>query len=438
MKRIKRLLVGIAALLCLPLCGCSMLAGDTAELLSPPELSGDIAPIAAAIAASAGGEYTLKYPSKGNFRSAVIQNDINGDGTLEAFAFYSRNENNVQSMNINIICSENGKWVSAAQQKITAGGVERIDFCDLDGDGVQEILVGWEIYGASEMQLGVYSFKNNRLVERTLQKYSSFVCCDLNDDGTNEALIINLNSAEQLNSAALYSLDDSGFKMLYYCELDKTVKSISEPVVSTLSSGKTAVYIDETKGIGAVTEVLFVDKNGLVNPLLNFESRETVATLRASGYGVMDINRDGIAEIPVQESVPSVIRPDSGDKLYLINWCSYNGETLTNQVTALMNDSDGYYYILSSKWSGQIAVLRDSAAQLREIYSYDNASDAVGEMLISFKTVKKSDWDKGEYKKSGYAEITHDGVSSYICKIGSAAGDELTLESVRKSFKLLY
>ena len=87
MKRIKRLLAGIAALLCLPLCGCSMLAGDTAELLSPPELSGDIAPIAAAIAASAGGEYTLKYPSKGNFRSAVIQNDINGDGTLEAFAF---------------------------------------------------------------------------------------------------------------------------------------------------------------------------------------------------------------------------------------------------------------------------------------------------------------------------------------------------------------
>ena len=76
-----------------------------------------------------------------------------------------------------------------------------------------------------------------------------------------------------------------------------------------------------------------------------------MATLRASGYGVMDINGDGIAEIPVQESVPSVIRPDSGDKLYLINWCSYNGETLTNQVTALMNDSDGYYYILSSKWS---------------------------------------------------------------------------------------
>ena len=73
-----------------------------------------------------------------------------------------------------------------------------------------------------------------------------------------------------------------------------------------------------------------------------------------------------------------------------------------------------------------------------ELTDNPSAMDAVGEMLISFKTVKKSDWDKGEYKKSGYAEITHDGVSSYICKIGSAADDELTLESVRKSFKLLY
>lgn len=438
MKRIKQLFVCFALLLCLSLSGCRMFAGDTAELLNSPKLSGDIAPISDAIAASAGGEYTLKYPAKGNFRSAVVQNDINGDGTLEAFAFYSRNENNVQSMYINMVCFDNGKWVSAAQQKITAGGVERVDFCDLNGDGVQEILVGWEIYGASEMQLAIYSFENNRLVEKTLQKYSSFVCCDLNDDGINEVLITNFNSAEQLNSASLYTLDSEGFKMLYFCELDHTVKNISDPTVSVLSSGKPAVYIDETKGIGAVTEVLFIDKNGLVNPLLNAESRETVATLRASGYGVTDINGDGVMEIPVQESVPSVIKPDSGDKLYLINWCSYNGETLTNQISALMNENDGYYYILSSKWSGKIAVLKDSTEQLREIYSYDGASDTVGEMLISFKTVKKADWDKGKFKGSGYTEITHDGISSYICKIGKSAKDALTLEDVRKNFKLLY
>ena len=79
-------------IICISLCGCKMFTADTAELLSPPELTGDIAPIASAISASAGGEYTLKYPSVGNYRSAVVQNDINGDGIMEAFAFYSMTE----------------------------------------------------------------------------------------------------------------------------------------------------------------------------------------------------------------------------------------------------------------------------------------------------------------------------------------------------------
>ena len=65
MKRIKRLLAGMAVLLCLPLCGCSMLAGDTAELLSPPELSGDIAPIAAAIGA-------ISPESSGGLKSSAV------------------------------------------------------------------------------------------------------------------------------------------------------------------------------------------------------------------------------------------------------------------------------------------------------------------------------------------------------------------------------
>ena len=177
--RLKLISVFLAAVLCLALCGCDMFATNTAELLSPPELSGDIAPIAAAIAKSAGGEYTLKYPSNGNFRSAVVQNDIDGDGRLEAFAFYSmkEKENGTDTVNmyISVISFSGGEWVFADKQKMVAGGVERIDFCDLDGDGISEVLVGWEIYGTSEMQLAVYSFKGGKLTQRTLQKYSRFI-----------------------------------------------------------------------------------------------------------------------------------------------------------------------------------------------------------------------------------------------------------------------
>lgn len=431
----------IAFAICFLLCGCDIFASDTAELLSPPELSGDISPIADAIAKSAGGEYTLKYPSDGNFRSAVVQNDIDGDGRLEAFAFYSmkEKENGADAVNmyINVITFTDGGWVCADKQKIVAGGVERIDFCDLDGDGISEVLVGWEIYGASEMQLAVYSLKNGKLTQRTMQKYSRFVCCDLNEDGINEILIIKFSAAEQLNSASVYKLTEGGVTELYSCELDKTVQSVGEPLVSHLSSGKPAVYIDEIKGVGAITEVLFVEKNQLVNPLMNAESRETLATLRSAGIGVKDINDDGILEIPVQENVPSLTKSSLNEKLYLTNWCSYNGETLTNQMTAMINNSDGYYYILSQKWTGQIAVLKDTDKRLREIYLYNSEASSAGEMLVSFMTVARADWESGKYKGQGFEKITQDEISVYLCKISDTAATQgITLEVIKKNFKL--
>lgn len=421
------------------LCGCDMFAADTAELLSPPKLSGDISPIADAIAKGAGGGYTLKYPSNGNFRSAVVQNDIDGDGRLEAFAFYSmkEKENGADTVNmyISLICLDNGEWICTDRQKTVAGGVERIDFCDLDGDGVSEILVGWEIYGASEMQLAVYSFKDGKLTQRTMQKYSRFVCCDLNEDGINEILIIKFSAAEQINTAGIYKLTESGITELYSCELDKTVHSVGEPEVSYLSSGRPAVYIDEIKGVGAITEVLFVEKNRLVNPLMNAESRETLATLRSAGITSKDINGDGIIEIPVQENVPSLTKSSLNEKLYLTNWCSYNGETLTGQLTTMINSDDGYYYILSQKWAGQIAVLKDTDNRLREIYIYNSENSLAGEMLVSFKTVTLADRSSEAYAE--YSEITQDEISVYLCKISeTAAAKGITLETIRENFKL--
>ena len=438
MKR--RVLTALCAvLLAFALCGCDIFTADTAELLSPPELSGDISPIADAIAKSAGGQYTLKYPSNGNYRSAVVQNDIDGDGILEAFAFYSMKESDGDAANmyINVVVRRENEWASAATQKIVAGGVERIDFCDLDGDGVSEILVGWEIYGASEMQLAVYSFKNGELTQRTMQKYSRFVCCDLDEDGANEIFIIKFSSAEQINSASVYKLTEGGVTELYSCELDKTVQSVAEPVVSHLSSGKPAVYIDEIKGVGAVTEVLFVEKNQLVNPLMNPESQETLLTLRSAGIGARDINNDGIIEIPVQENVPSLTKSAVNEKLYLTNWCSYNGETLTNQMTAMINSNDGYYYVLSPKWTGQIAVLKDTENHIREIYRYDGETASAADMLVSFVTVKLNDKELQKYLDEGFTEITQDEISVYLCKIGETAAEQgINTDIVKQNFKL--
>ena len=79
--RCKKIECFIAAiLLCFALCGCDMFTIDTEQLVTPPELTGDMYPIGKALSKSIKGEYHLKYPSLGENRSAIILEDIDGDG----------------------------------------------------------------------------------------------------------------------------------------------------------------------------------------------------------------------------------------------------------------------------------------------------------------------------------------------------------------------
>ena len=245
--RQKIICLSLCFMMIFTLCGCDFMTADTAELLSPPELSGDMHPISEVVEETAPDGYIMKYPSRGNYRSAVIREDINGDGSLEAFAFYSVTDKDVITMYINAICLRDGEWTSAAVQQIVAAGVDKVEFCDLDRDGVKEILVGWQIYGTSEMQLAIYSLGENALTQRIFQQYTHFTVCDLDENDINEVLIIKTGSAEPNNTAALYSLNESGVTAISSCELDRSVKTVNEPVVETLSTGKPAVYIDMIK-----------------------------------------------------------------------------------------------------------------------------------------------------------------------------------------------
>lgn len=419
------------------LCGCDIFTADTAELLSPPALTGDMYPIDLAIKESVSTEYTLEYPSRGDYRSAIVQHDINKDGILEAFAFYSTKAEDTVKMNLNAVITRNGEWKSAAVQSIVAGGVDRIDFCDLDRDGTDEILVGWEIYGTSELQLAVYSLGESALTQRMLEKYTHYITCDLDGNDINEILIVRSNPAESMNTAHLYSLTSVGVSQISSCLLDSTAKTLNHPVAAPLTTGKSAVYIDEIKGVGAVTEVLFLEKGQLVNPLYNSDAKETTLTLRTASYETYDINGDGIPDIPIQKEIPTVTKTGNSEKQYLTQWCSFNGETLINQLSALINTADGYYYGVPQKLADKIAVLKDSENRLMEIYRYDSKKKVSKERLVYFKAVKKMDWDGGVYSTLDVHEIVNDGETSYICYISAAAEKYgITLEKIKTDFKL--
>lgn len=85
--------------------------------MSPPKATGDKADIQRVIEESA-GSYTFKYPQKGDYRSAVIMHDINGDGTDEAVAFYKSNTPDGVS-DITVIFIDPDIWRMAENRRVS-------------------------------------------------------------------------------------------------------------------------------------------------------------------------------------------------------------------------------------------------------------------------------------------------------------------------------
>lgn len=404
----KAICMVLVCLISVAFCGCDTFTADTDELLAPPRLSGEMYPIRLALDKATGGNYTLKYPSDGDRRSAVMLEDLDGDATFEAFAFYSTVEDEQSKMHINVIRFIDGEWKSVASQSIVGGGVERVEFADLNADGTKEILVGWEIYGSSDLKLAVYSLDGNVFSQRMLQQYTSFACCDLDENGQEEIFVQHLDVAAATNRAMLFVIDDSGVLQTAGCNMDSTVKMAYPPVLSELSSGQSAVYIDEIKGAGCITEVLFLEKGELVNRLLDGDAAENVATLRPLGILSQDINGDGIIDIPVASDLPNA-DATSNEKLYYMNYSNFTGETLTVKSVSIVNQLDGYRVTVPSVWLGRIAVYKDTDKRIRTIFAYDNGQVNTSLRIAQICAVDKaksdsySDWIKlGEKDSTVY------------------------------------
>ncbi|MBO7520163.1 MAG: hypothetical protein J6T73_05225, partial [Clostridia bacterium] len=400
-----------------------------------PELTGDMAPISKALSASVTGEYQLKYPTSGDRRSAIVLEDINGDGVFEAFAFYSTADDEMTNMHINIIAFVDGEYKSVADFSTVAGGVEQIDFCDLDMDGTQEIFVGWEVYGSSEKQIGVYSLNGGETAQLLSEKYTGFICCDVMGSGSNQLLIQQLNTSELTNTATLYSLSDGALKKTASAILDPLVKTVSSPVLSELSTGKNAVFIDEVKGAGAVTEVLFFSGGELKNPLLSTENNiENIRTLRAASIGCKDIDGDGALEIPVATNLPNAAKSD--ELLYYTNWCAFDGKKLITRQITVVNTLDGYYLKIPESLAGRLAVLKDTDNHRRVFYYYDTQLDEVGDRLATITVVPKKKWDSKEFKRLNMFEIKRNDENVFAGTVNLTAKQAISEKKLKEMFEL--
>ena len=395
---IKKLVCAIlsAALICFSLSGCDIFSTEADSLLSAPKLTGEMQPVQVALDEYITENYSLKFPTGGETKTAITLVDLNEDGIKEAVAFYSTSSDNTVTMHLAVIKNENGKWGVVAHEKVVAGGVDRVYFKDMNNNGQKEIIVGWNVYGDIDKKVSVYNYSGNALISLIDEPYTTFILCDLDNNFTDDLLTFNLDFTVSSAVAKYFSINSQGVFQHGSCQLDGNVTSFEEPVISTLISGDGCVYLDCIKGSGMITEVLYFKENVLICPLYDTALSENVVSYRPAIVPCRDYDNDGIIEIPVMSTLPA--GENSSSSAYLTVWNSFDGEKLVAENYALMNYSDGYCVNLSEELAKNATTIRNLEDRERIVYEYDYETNTVGNEIFRVRVVSRGAYDSGIYK----------------------------------------
>ena len=233
--RINKALSVIAAAGLMSLSGCSHAAMGTDALLRPPRATGDKAAIQDIIESEAGGSYNLKYPQKGENRSAITMRNEDTENEY-ALALYST-ENDTK-LNVSVIVYEKKQWKCLGTYSNNASGVDRVMFYDINGDQKEEILIGWTSYNTSQKSLTGYVMDTDEVFEMSIDEtYDELVVTDITDDRSEDIILLSLSTQDKPSVATLLQYSDTDKRPVgkYSLELNSDVISFSNILIGDVA-----------------------------------------------------------------------------------------------------------------------------------------------------------------------------------------------------------
>lgn len=432
----KKKILGAAALLaaCLMLfsaCDYTLLSPE--QLMRPPQYYGENEGLQDIFSSTAGANAILKAPYEGAYRSAFILEDIDGDGSEEALAFYVKNlDKNVCRMML--FEKSGGNWTLCANIRGEGSEVVSVSLADLDQDGVQEIIVGWGTSGGSDRVLSVYRYSPEQRDVRSLasEPYRLMACLDVDGDRDLELFVVSTASASSATatSAAGGAADPARFRgrLLKIQETiqpsgmqDVSITSVSEIALSSAAVDCTQLMVQQfydsneplaffldcaSKDSGLFTDVITWSNGRLNREEFAWDRENVYPTYRSANITCQDINADGYIEIPAQIPLDGSSNPAAADansqsadssgervldeQISLTVWRRFSQGKLTPVANSVINFSDSYLFLFKGDWTAgafprltnNVTVAADLENRIWSFYDYDYSTKVRGRLIF--------------------------------------------------------
>ncbi len=421
--------------------GCNITDFSSDNLLRPPKTMGDEAEIEQLIADTAKDEYTLKYPKSGNYRSAIIMSDLDGDKTDEAVAFY-RERDDVTRIHMLVMYSADGEWKLSSNSVTETTDIDSVDFADVGGSKTLEILVGYTTYTPNINKLSCYTYSNGTTEEiQAGQNYSGFYCGDFNSDGKNEVMTLSLYTTE--NEAGATMLDYNEDKKALYAKasvpMDPNVVRFKNVAISNIGENTKGIIIDGAFASDELnTQIIYYNKELLLlrNPL--FKDKKKNFTQRSCSVISADIDNDSVIEIPSVSKLPHSKNESEETVADKITWNTFLMQNESTEVKCSMiaNYNFGYTIKMPENWLSDTVTALYSTQDNSTVF-YEWKKTTLGSKLFEIKVFDVEDWDKGK-NTDEYTLIYKDNRYAYtFINLNTDSQYSLTDDEIKTAFSIL-
>lgn len=303
-------------------------------------------------------------PLSGSNTATVQLQDMDGDGFSESTVAFFRVNSAEAPLRI-MIFRQRTDGVYEVRQTMEGDGtaIDSISYVDMDGDGMKDILVSWQI-SASVHTLTAYKLTMNEAVELVHTAYSkSFTVLDLDRDNQQELLVVQMDDTqENEDRVEYYDLDNGQMVLAATAPISKGADAVITNGVRTgyLRDNIPALYLGVSCGDIVLTDIYAVRDGVFTNITLNPETGMSSETIRYyTDVAAQDINKDGILELPKPVQMPEY-QTQNSSAAWLIYWRQFDidGNAYTIQINYhdLVN---GWYLNIPENWAGRITVRRD-------------------------------------------------------------------------------
>jgi hypothetical protein len=434
--------------------GCGLPDAPT-DLLRAPAQDVNQETIAQAVMQFLPAGAHLTVPRRPEAASAIQLQDVDGDGQEEVITFYKTDKTDYE-IGVLILAQADGQWNKATAFTGVGSELDYVQFADVTGDRVAEMLLGFS--GGEELnrELSVYSLKSRQPVELLKQPYSGLDVGDLNGDAVPEIALLYHDRNELRSKAELYGARNGGVEKLAEREMDGAINGYDQVLIGKATPSKTGIFVDAGIGAHYAYTILLVWENGQLVDVLQTDKREDTPTFKPYPLLSEDINQDGIIEIGIHNQPPGTDELPTVDNIpWVASYYQWDGKAgLTFQEEHYQSYEHGYDFRIPDKWTGTYTIeMKKEADTVNIQFFYMNAESGKSAELLTLKTMPRQEWSKLEaslkLQKAVYTVLNtaNQAVTVAIQPTGTTelTGDDLqkyqqlllTHDDIRKLFKRL-